>query len=91
MNKFVEYDIHNGITLLKCAIMNILNALDSMEIDSYEFGEYISMNLIMNCMLDSGWEIADGICYSPTRRDFVFVDNLKLELYNGQYSNFNAI
>ena len=71
MNKFIEYDIHNGITLIKCAVMNILDALDKMEIDSYEFGSYIS-------------PVLDGnIIYSPSKRDFVFNDNLTLELYNG--------
>ena len=84
MNKFIEYDIHNGIILLRCAVMNILNALDNMEIDSYEFGPYISPMLIEECMRQSGWEIDEDIIYSPSKRNFVFTDdvNLTLELAN---------
>ncbi len=82
MNKFIEYDIHNGITLIKCAIMNILDALDKMEIDSYEFGPYISPILIEECMGQLGWEFDGDIMYSPSKRDFVFTDNyFTLRLY----------
>ena len=82
MNKFIEYDIHNGITLIKCAIMNILDALDKMEIDSYEFGPYISPILIEECMGQLGREFDGDIMYSPSKRDFVFTDNyFTLRLY----------
>lgn len=80
MNKFIEYDIHNGIILLRCAVMNILNALDNMEIDSYEFGPYISPMLIEECMGQSGWEIDEDIIYSPSKRNFVFTDDINLTL-----------
>ena len=84
MNKFIEYDIHNGITQIKCGVMNILDALDKMEIDSYNFGPYIPPILIEECMGRLGWEIYDDIFYSPCKRDFVFTDdiNLTLELAN---------
>ena len=86
MNKYIEYDIHNGITLLKCAIMNILNALNDMEIDSYTFGSDISMNLVIRCMYESGWTEVDGVWYSISKRDFVFTDdvNLTLELRSNE-------
>ena len=80
MNKFIEYDIHNGITLLKCAIMNILESLDSMELDSYVFGPDISLHTVIKCMCDSGWVELDGIYYSPSKRDFVFTDDINLTL-----------
>jgi len=80
MNKFIEYDIHNGITLLKCAIMNILESLDSMELDSYVFGPYISLTIVINCMYDAGWIELDGVYYSPSKRDFVFTDIVDLTL-----------
>lgn len=80
MNKFIEYDIHNGITQIWCAVMNILDALDKMEIDSYNFGPYISPILIEECMGQSGWEIDGDIFYSPSRRDFVFSNDSILEL-----------
>lgn len=84
MNKFIEYDIHNGIILLRCAIMNILKSLDSMEIDSYTFGPNISIHLVIQCMYENGWVENKGIWYSPSKRDFVFTDdvNLTLELAN---------
>ena len=82
MNKFIEYDIHNGIIQMRCAIMNILDALDKMEIDSYEFGPYISPMLIEECMRQSGWEFdGDIIIHSPSKRDFVFTDDFTLRLY----------
>lgn len=80
MNKFIEYDIHNGLIQIRCAIMNILDALDSMEIDSYEFSPYISHNLIKECMKQSGWKIDGEIFYSPSKRDFVYYKEFKLEL-----------
>lgn len=80
MNKFIDYDIHNGVTLLRCAVMNILYALDSMEIDSYIFGPDISIHLVMNCMVNSGWNLKHGIWYSPSMRDFVFTDDINLTL-----------
>lgn len=80
MNKFIEYDIHNGITLIKCAIMNILESLDSMEIDSYVFGSDISLYTVIKCMYDVGWVELDGIYYSPSKRDFVFTDDINLTL-----------
>lgn len=88
MNKFIEYDIHNGITQLRCAVMNILTALDSMEIDSYEFSLWISSHLVIKCMTDSGWYSKNGIWYSPTKRGFVFIDDIKLELVN--YENYKG-
>lgn len=86
MNKYIEYDIHNGITLLKCAIMNVLSALNDMEIDSYIFGPDISIHLVIRCMYTSGWIEVDGVWYSTSERDFVFTDdvNLTLKLRNNE-------
>lgn len=88
MNKFIETDIISGIKLLTCAVSNILNGLDSMEIDSFKFGPYISSSLVEKCMIDLGWKQDGDIWYSPSLRDFVFTDDvdLTIELYNGQYS-----
>ena len=80
MNKFIEYDIHNGIILLRCAIMNILNALDNMEIDSYVFGPNISISLVIKCMYNAGWKEIQGHYYSPHERSFIFTDDINLTL-----------
>lgn len=80
MNKFIEYDFHNGITQLKCAIMNVLSALDSMEIDSYIFGPDVSVHTVIKCMYDAGWIEDGGVYYSPIKRDFIFTDDVNLTL-----------
>ena len=80
MNKFIEYDIHDGVTRIWCAVMNILDALDKMEIDSYIFGPYISSTLIEECMGQAGWEMNEDVFYSPSKRDFVFTDDVNLTL-----------
>jgi hypothetical protein len=71
MNRFIEFDIYNGITQLKCAIINILNALDSQEIAEYDFGEYISYNLIRNCMEEDDWKL-NYVWISPSGLSFIF-------------------
>lgn len=86
MNKFIETDIINGIKLLTCAVSNILNSLDSMEIDSFKFGPYISASLVEKCMVDLGWKQDGDIWYSTSSRNFIFTDDLTIELYNEQYS-----
>ena len=84
MNKFIEYDINNGIILLKCAIMNVLKALDSAEIKSYKFDPLISFHLIKKCMNDSGWSENDDIFYSPSLKGFMFFDDFDLtKISNG--------
>ena len=55
MNKYIDYDIHNGLTQLKCAIMNILKALNASEINYYSFTPEISKYLIEKSMKESGW------------------------------------
>ena len=80
MNKFIEYDIHNGLIQIRCAIMNILDALDSMELDSYVFGPDISLHTVTKCMYDTGWVEIGGIYYSPSKRDFIYTDDVDLTL-----------
>jgi hypothetical protein len=50
--------------------MNILDALDKMEINSYKFGPYISTMLIKECMEQLGWEFDGDIINSPSKRRF---------------------
>ena len=75
MNKFIEYDIHNGLTLLKCAVMNILCSLENREIIKYEFNPYISPLYIKRCMQDSGWEnVKDSIWATPNGDEFLYLE-----------------
>lgn len=73
MNKYIEYDIHNGVIQLKCAVMNILKSLELQEIDLYVFNPYISRNLIIDCMIDLGWIINDNI-YTINSIKFELID-----------------
>lgn len=55
MNKYIEHDLNNGIALIKVAVYNILNALDSGEIDTYSIKKSISREFIEECMNELGW------------------------------------
>ena len=55
MNKFIDYDLYNGILHLKCAIMNILHALDTGEINEMNLGNYIPGRLLIECLNNSKW------------------------------------
>lgn len=81
--KFIEYDIQNGIALLKCAIMNVLRSLDLGEITCYKFNPYIANNLIAKCMAESGWNIeTDNLIWSsPHDKEFLFKDHNIYENY----------
>lgn len=85
MNKFIEYDIHNGLTLIKCAVMNILNSLESREIIRYNFDPYISPLYIKRCMQDSGWENIDGSIWATSYGDrFIYKEEeFKIMYYAG--------
>ena len=56
MNKFIKYDIHNGLTLLKCAIMNVLESFEKEEEFYYNFDE-IPLKLLIKCLTERRWEI----------------------------------
>lgn len=56
MNKFIPYDIHNGVLQLKCAIMNALNDIDSKEEKEINLGEYIPESLVYHCLVVGGWK-----------------------------------
>ena len=60
--------------------MNILDALDRMEIDSYVFGPDISLHTVIRCMYDAGWAEINGVYYSPSKRDCMFTDDVDLIL-----------
>lgn len=83
MNKFIEYDVHNGLTLIKCAVMNILSSLESREIIRYEFDPYISSLFIKRCMQDSGWEnVKDSVWASPCGDEFLYLEQeFKIKYY----------
>ena len=85
MNKYIEYDIHNGVTQIWCAVMNILKALNASEINYYNFTPEISKYLIEKSMKESGWVHFDtfrdddgvlkGLWESPSKDIFVFYNS----------------
>lgn len=56
MNKFIEYDIHNGTSLLRCAVFNVIDALESGEITSYTF-ECDIIKLFIDCLELKGYTV----------------------------------
>jgi len=56
MNKYIETDIEQAITLLKVAINNALFDLESGTVKEYiSFGYPIPLQLIIQCAQDRGW------------------------------------
>ena len=68
MNKFIKYDIENGLTLVKCGVRNILYALNEGEIENYKIDGLVSLDLIFQCMLECKWKVDtyDFIFTSPS-------------------------
>lgn len=73
MNKFIKYDIENGLTLIKCAIRNVLYDLETGELTEYDFGEYVAPALIELCMEECGWEEKGPITYFSNGKYFSFI------------------
>lgn len=74
MNKFIEHDLNNGIALIKVAIYNILNALDSGEVDTYHIKKSISKEFIEECIKELGWTSET----SNSGRHYCIIDGLKV-------------
>lgn len=91
MNKFIPYDIHNGLLQLKCAIMNALNDINSGEEKEIDLGEYIPETLVFHCLVNSGWKTTHISkdenytivkCISPSNQ----IVNIELGKYTKIYS-----
>lgn len=55
MNKYMEHDLNNEIVPIKVTVYNVLNALDSGEIDTYSIKKSIFREFIEECMKELGW------------------------------------
>lgn len=71
MNKFIEYDVHNGILQLKCAIMNALNDIESGNETLINLGEHIPFSLILECVQDLGWKQLWNKVKTPTKNIYI--------------------
>ena len=56
MNKYIEYDIEQGIKYLKTGIMNVLEGIESGEIDEIVLKGPIALKLIIDCAIERGWK-----------------------------------
>ena len=74
MTKFIEYDIHNGVTQLRVAIMNILHGIVRGEID-----KYTCYHLPYSLILDS--LISIGMHFDCERRTY---ENYTIRVYNSE-------
>lgn len=81
MDKFIEYDNHNGIVLLKAAIMNALHKV--MNNRNVEINlEYIPVGLLIGCLEDSDLEYK----LEWNRFEYtidIYLNNNKIVLING--------
>ena len=65
MNKYIKTDLRDSIKLMKIAIMNALNNIESGEETKINLGCYISQPLFLECLQEAKWEIEVGdlMCY----------------------------
>lgn len=55
MHKFIESDVHNGLTYLKCAIMNALWDIEEGHETEIVLGKYVPFSLLVECAEQRGW------------------------------------
>ena len=81
MNQYIESDIHNGITFLKCAVMNMLHELETDKCSSIKFPFELSDEFIKQCLDERGWTIVKD-CDTWTcmykYQTYTYYHNLKL-------------
>lgn len=95
MNKYIKTDIEQGITFLKIAINNALANLETGEEKEIKFEHPISLQLIINCAEERGWETDPNMDWDwtnswqidywycmihPNRSDYLSIDG---SLLNG--------
>jgi len=65
MNKYIKTDLRDSIKLMKIAIMNALNNIETGEETKINLGCYIPQSLFLECLQEAKWEveIGDLMCY----------------------------
>lgn len=56
MNKFIKYDILNGLTQMKAGIMNALHEVLRNNVNEIDLGDKLSYGLILECFNQLGLE-----------------------------------
>lgn len=59
MNKYIKSDIKDATTLMKAAIMNALNDIESGTESFIDLGSYISHRLFLECLKEAKWGVED--------------------------------
>lgn len=54
INKYINFDLDNGLRRIKVALMNLLNEFENNELKEYEL-EYIDINLLQRCLIERNW------------------------------------
>ena len=87
MDKFIEYDNHNGITLLKAALMNAISKASSILSTEYTL-IHIPLSLLLDCLVgfdvDFNWEDDDRYIIN------VFDHGIKILNINGDIRKGNT-
>ena len=55
MNKYIKFDVINGLTYLKCAIMNALADIESGEESKITLGKHVPVSYVIACAKERGW------------------------------------
>lgn len=64
MNKYIKTDLSDSIKLMRVAIMNAFNDIESGEEIKINLGPYISEVLLLECLQEARWDIeVDGSEY----------------------------
>ena len=87
MDKFIEYDNHNGITLLKAALMNAISKASSILSTEYTL-VHIPLSLLLDCLtgfeINFEWKDEDEYIID------VFDHNIKILNINGNIKRGNT-
>ena len=57
MNKYIKTDLQDSIKLMRIAIMNALNDIETGEETRINLGPYISQPLLIECLQEANWKI----------------------------------
>ena len=64
MNKYIKTDLQDSIKLMRVAIMNAFNDIETGEETRINLGPYISQPLLLECLQEAKWEITRDEMYS---------------------------
>ena len=96
MNKYIKTDLQDSIKLMRIAIMNALNDIETGEETRINLGPYISQPLLIECLQEANWKIEnedfDAYYYetkTPTNKKVIISseDGDDVIIYSSKYIN----